>query len=202
MYLSSQFIYSIDATSDKNKTTEKEYFDKVKSVMSKDAKNPDSIAKTRAGRNIGVFSYIKVIIVLVVIIGIIYLISQFIRKYMNVKTEIGEGTNVISSHAIGAGKWIQVVYVTGKFLILGVTNDNITLLSEVKDPKEIERLEVLMNEKKTEEGYNFVDVVSSFLKDKFNTTFKKEKFNYETDSIDFLSKQKERLKRLNNKDEK
>ena len=171
--------------------------------MSKEQQNQDKNANEKTKRNFGIniFSYIKIIFVLIIIIGIIYFIAHFLKKYVYKTGQAGQAVDIVISQSLGPGKWIQVVNIGGKFLILGVTNDNISLLTEVKDKAEIERYEIIMNEKKTEVGETFVDVVSTFLKDKFKK-FKKDKFDYEVDTIEFLNNQKERIDKLNHKDEK
>jgi flagellar biogenesis protein FliO len=195
-------IFSIDATSDKN-LTEKEYLKKIKTLMDSEKKDKGADAeKNKQNRpkiKIDYFSYIKVIFVLGIVILIIYGISIFLKKSLKIKGQIGENAVIIQSQVIGPGKWLQIVYIAGKYLLLGITNDNINLLSEITDPKEIERFEVILNERKVTEGTNFIDTVTDFIKNKFKFKFDKGKFDYEEDSIDFLNKQKDRINKLKNK---
>jgi flagellar protein FliO/FliZ len=179
-----------------------DYMNKVKSTMSKEQQSQDKNAAAKPKNNFGinVFSYFKILFVLAIIIAVIYFIAQFLKKYLYKTGVPGQGVDVVLSQSLGVGKWIQVVHVAGRYLILGVTNDNISLLSEVNDKAEIERYEIIMNEKKTEIGETFVDTVTGFLKDKFKK-FKKDKFDYEKDTMEFLNNQKERLNKLNKKDE-
>ena len=48
---------------------------------------------------------------------------------------------MISSVALGPKMSVAIVEIAGQMLILGVTEHNVTLLSEVTDPEEIDRLE-------------------------------------------------------------
>ncbi|HOJ63111.1 MAG TPA: flagellar biosynthetic protein FliO [Spirochaetota bacterium] len=140
------------------------------------------------------FAYIRIILVLAVVLGIIYGLFIFLKKSLKIKDDTSEGATVIVSHSLGPGKWVQVVFVGGKYLILGITNENINLLGEITDPKEIERYEIYLNQRKSEDGHSFRDIISDFFKKKSP----KKEFDYESDSIDFLKKQRERL---NNNDE-
>ena len=169
--------------------------DKQKEDLKKDNIVKDKNKKNRI--NIGYFSYIKIIFVLCLVIGTIFIISHFIKKYLKIKGKLGEDASIISNQSLGPGKWIQIVHIAGKYLVLGITNDRINLLTEITDKKEIERFEIVMNERKTEEGNNFIDVVTDFFKDKLKKKPGKEKFDYEIDSVNFLKKQKERLNKLN-----
>lgn len=127
---------------------------------------------------------------------LIYGVFYFIKKRLRINNNLGDEAYLLSSQSLGPGKWIQVVYVGGKYLILGVTNENISLLTELTDPKEIERFEILYNNRKTEEGHNFMDMISDFFKKRGGNNTGNNEFNYETDSIDFLKKQNERINKM------
>ena len=181
-----------DNTGDKVYSSEEKYFKDVRTEMDKRTSNNKEKNKIK----IDYFSYIKIIIVLVLIIALIYVIFLFLKKSLKIKDDSVGGASVIISHSLGPGKWLQVVFVGGKYLILGVTNENINLLGEITDPKEIERYDIYLNQHKSEEGHSFSDVISNFFKAKFNKNINKE-FDYEKDSIDFLKKQKDRLNNNN-----
>ncbi|OHD12343.1 MAG: hypothetical protein A2086_13585 [Spirochaetes bacterium GWD1_27_9] len=192
------YSFSKDVSSDKVILSEKEYLEKIKSNMSqtstKDTKDKKT-DKINLGR--GYFEYIRIIIVLAIVVGVIYVVFLFLKKTLKIRDDIGEGANIIMSQSLGPGKWIQIVFVGGKYLILGVTNDSINLISEITDPKEIERLEITLNSKKSEEGDSFFDVISHFFKNTLKTKEPpKKNFDYEIDSVDFLKKQKDRIDKL------
>ncbi len=148
------------------------------------------------------FAYLKIIIVLALVIGVIYFISMLMKRALKLKNKPGEGATIVLSQALGPNKYIQVVAIAGKYLILGVTNDSINLIAEVTDPKEIEKFEIIQNEKMTKDGHDFIDVVSNFVKNTVGGKNKKNKFDYEVDSLDFLNKQKNRINGINNKKDK
>jgi len=171
-----------------------------KTIKERENKESDKQEKDKGNIKkikIGWGDYIKIIVVLGVVIVIIYGLSLIIKKSLNIRGKIGDGANIIVNQPLGPGKWIQVVYIGGKFLILGVTNDRISLLTEVTDPKEIERYEIMLNEKKIESGNTFVDIINDFFKNTFKNKAVKRKFDYEIDSVDFLKKQKKRLDDIN-----
>lgn len=180
---------------------------KVKNSMNKeDLKSSDKKdIKKNADKKfrIDYWAYFKIIFLLGIVIAIIYLLSRVMRKFLIIKGQVPEGAVIIVSQSLGPGKWLQVLNVFGKYLILGVSNDRINLLSEITDPKEIERLEVIINSKKAEEGHDFMDIVKDFFKTKLKNIKKvnKSNFDYEKDSLDFIRKQKERINKINNDDE-
>ncbi|MBN2546216.1 MAG: flagellar biosynthetic protein FliO [Spirochaetes bacterium] len=178
-----------------------EYFKKVQETMKKDPAigtfNSEKDNKNIKRLKIDYFSYFKIIILLVIIIFIIYALSYLLKRFLRIKGQIGEGASIVISHSLGPGKWLQVVNVFGKYLVLGITNDRINLLTEITDQKEIERIEVNLNTKKAEDGSSFLDIISDLLKNKFKKDkTQNDKFDYESDSVDFLKKQRERLDNL------
>lgn len=198
------FIFSQDVNDTNEVSDEADYFNKVKSVMDKDSapaeKEANKEDEEKKNIQIGYYSYIKIIIVLLLVIAIIYGISYFLRRTLKIKGEIGDETAaILVNQSIGAGKWIQVVFVAGKYLVLGVTSENINLISEIEDQKEIERFEMILNQKKTEEGGNFIDVITDFFKNKLRLNPEKQKFDYEEDSIEFLKEQKKKINDMNSK---
>jgi len=188
----------LDNTDDAEKS---EYFKKVKDSMKNDASSR-TISDENDNKNIkrlkiDYFSYFKIIILLVIIILIIYALSYLMKRFLKIKGKVGEGAVIVSSQSLGPGKWLQVVNVFGKYLVLGITNDRINLLTEITDQKEIERIEVNLNTRKAEDGSSFLDIISDLLKNKFKKDKTQEdKFDYESHSVDFLKKQRERLDNL------
>lgn len=152
--------------------------------------------KKKSGISINIFSYIKIIVVLASVILIIYGLSLILKRSLGMKGIIQENADIIINQSLGQGKWLQVVRICGKYLVLGITNDNINLLTEIKDKDEIEKFEILKNEKKVQTGNNFIEMITDFFKNKLKKDTDKEKFDYETDSVSFLNKQKDRLDKM------
>jgi flagellar protein FliO/FliZ len=193
-------LFPADLTGDKKVINEAQYFEKIKSSMDKDGKTVDTGNQSKDKKinlSKGYFEYIKIIIILGLIVLVIYLIFRFLRKALKIKDDVGDKAVILSSQSLGPGKWIQVVYITGKYLILGVTNDSVNLIMEITDPKEIERLDLQINTRKTEEGNSFIDILSGIIKGKpKDEEGQKKAFDYESDSLDFLKRQKERLDKI------
>lgn len=82
---------------------------------------------------------ISLLITFAVVLGLAYLTSRFLAKKM---TGIRENPNskIYTSLPLGPNRAIHVVEIAGKFLVLGVTEQNITLLSEITSLSEIEQL--------------------------------------------------------------
>lgn len=186
--------YAEDASDD-----EQVYISRVKSAMGgSDSSDPVSAAGTAP--QVGLFPYVRMIITLLFVLGLIYLIYYILKKRLNYTGENEGESAVLFSQGIGTAKSVKVVHIGGKYLIIGVTNDNISYLSEITDEKEIERLEVLYNDKKVKSGDSFIDTFQSLIKRIGGKVPEKMNFDYEEDSVEFLKKQNQRIKNIRDND--
>ncbi|MCG8572535.1 MAG: flagellar biosynthetic protein FliO [Spirochaetes bacterium] len=188
------FCFS-DQSSDQIAESEQKYVDQIKTSMGPDSKN-DNTSQKQNLRQIEYFSYFRIIGTLTVVIIILYLVFYFIKKKTKLTNNFGDQAHILASQAIGPGKWLQTVFISGKYLIIGVTNEHIRLLTEITDPREIEKLELMYNNQKTEDGHTFKDIISDFFKRKNTSIENNQTFDYEDDSVNFIKEQKERLKKM------
>lgn len=82
---------------------------------------------------------VSLLVTFVVVIGLAYLTSRFVGQKMGRYGVSGEH-KVVVSLPLGASRGVYVVEVAGRFLVLGVTDNNVNLLAEITDPAEVERL--------------------------------------------------------------
>jgi len=83
------------------------------------------------------FEIVKAFIPLVLIVGLLYGVLLFVKKYgISIKGKKSSlvSINVIGSHMIMPKKFISVVKVEDKLLILGISEHSITLLKEMEQP--------------------------------------------------------------------
>ena len=73
------------------------------------------------------------------VICLAFFTSQFLGKRLG-KFSSNHGNKVIATLPLGNNRAIYVVEVAGKFLVLGVTDQNITLLQEITNEAEIEKM--------------------------------------------------------------
>ena len=183
---------------------EQEYIGKVRAAMHNQrgdtsADNANNANGKIRRTSVDVGAYIRIIVVLALMIGAIYTIFRVMKKFLKVKEDTGDGVQLLTSRTLGPGKQVQVVFVHGRYLILGVTNDNINLLGEITDPKEIEHIELYANEQAAESGQTFGEIITNMYKRVFGKkTAENKSFDYETDEVDFLREQQEKLKSNDN----
>ena len=91
---------------------------------------------------------LKMITALVIVLGGLLIVFYFLRRIL--KRDIGGPSEklirVLSSSYIGVKKNIFLIEVPGSILVLGVTSDNIRLLTKIEDE------EILNRFKRPEEG--------------------------------------------------
>ena len=107
------------------------------------------------------FDIVKAFIPLIVIIGLLYGVLVFVKKYgISIKGSKHSSIpiSVLSSQMIMPKKFISVVKVSDKLLILGVSDGSITLLKELEQPEEPESPFVTGEVKN-----NFVDLLKKNL---------------------------------------
>jgi len=107
------------------------------------------------------FDIIKAIIPLLLIVGLLYGVLLFVKKYgVPIKGNKAGSVhiNVLSSQMIMPKKFISIVKVEDKLLVLGVSEHSITLLKELNQPEETQNQNISFNEKN-----NFLDVLKKNL---------------------------------------
>ena len=137
---------------------------------------------------------------MLLICAVIYLIYFFLKKKADsLAAKNGEDSSILLSLPLGMGKNVHVIYIAGKFLIIGAANDSINCLSEITDEKEIDNLKQLRQEKKIKSGESFANVFQEMLKFSGVKNSKQKDFDYEENSVDFLQEQTIRINNLNEK---
>lgn len=85
-------------------------------------------------------SYIlSLLITFLVVLGLAYFTSRFLANKMT-GVIASPNSKIYTTLPLGPNRAIYVVEIAGKFLVLGVTEQNITLLNEITSLSEIERL--------------------------------------------------------------
>lgn len=86
---------------------------------------------------------IKAIFVVLLLGGGCYFLFRFVTKKSGLQRFGGEALRSVAVIPIGQSKYIQVVELAGRLLVLGVTDHAINNLLEITDRDEIERIKLL-----------------------------------------------------------
>ncbi|MEG6585893.1 flagellar biosynthetic protein FliO [Dendrosporobacter sp. 1207_IL3150] len=99
-------------------------------------------------------SYVfSLIVTFALVIGLAYFTSKFIGQKLGSQS-FGESSKVITTLSLGTNRAVYVVEIAGKCMVLGVTDHNITLLQEITDEAEIEKLRVQKVDRADQEQFS------------------------------------------------
>lgn len=165
----------------------------------------------------------KALFVVALMGGGFYLFFKFVMKKAGVPV-IGQGAvKILSVTPIGQNRSLHIIDVAGRIMLLGVTDSNVSLLSEITSKDEIDRIRLASGKdpvfKETsfqdflfKQIHNITDAVKNRkggTSAKHDASFNDEMKNYKSDyknetqasKIEYIMKQKERLRRLSEDDE-
>lgn len=108
--------------------------------------------------------FIRMIIVLIILVGLIYGVLWFIKKKTNVIKTDDEYLRRAAYINIAPGKSVEVITLIDKAYLIGVTEDNITMLGEIHDDELIKAMNLSADKKNnTKKPATFADVLDMFL---------------------------------------
>lgn len=79
---------------------------------------------------------VRLVISLIVIAILAYLVIKFLRKNMQARND-GDSISILDQVALGLNKGIFITEIGNKVYVLGVTDHNINLVTEINDPNVI-----------------------------------------------------------------
>ena len=108
--------------------------------------------------------FVRMIVVLIIVIGLIYGVLWFIKKKTNVVKTADEYLRRAAYINIAPGKTVEVITLIDKAYLIGVTEDNITMLGEIHDEELIKAMNISADKKNnTKKANSFADVLDMFL---------------------------------------
>lgn len=146
---------------------------------------------------------IKTILVLGMLVGGFYYFFRFVTKKAGIQVLGKEVIQILSLVPVGQNKFLQVVEIAGRILVIGVTESNISLITAIEDKEEIDRIRLLSSKSTPPKSGGFQEYISKQLERVRGREKGVKKPDLpgagerEVDKMDFLRKQKERLQNLN-----
>ena len=109
-------------------------------------------------------TFIRMIIALIIVVALIYGVLWFIKKKTNVVKTEDDYLRRAAYINIAPGKTIEVITLVDKGYLIGVTEDGITMLSEIDDKELISAMNLTADKKaNTKKPVNFSEVLDMFL---------------------------------------
>ena len=109
-------------------------------------------------------TFIRMIVALIIVVALIYGVLWFIKKKTNVVKTEDDYLRRAAYINIAPGKTIEVITLVDKGYLIGVTEDGITMLSEIDDKELISAMNLTADKKaNTKKPVNFSEVLDMFL---------------------------------------
>lgn len=149
----------------------------------------------------------KTIIILGLLVGGFYYFFRFVTQKAGVQVMGQDVFQVLSIAPIGQNKYLQVVDMAGKILVLGISESSVNLIMEIKDKEEIDRIRLVSSRAVSVQRKGFQEMIAHQVGGIINrvaqgrggksgTLSSKEDFDSSVD-LSYLKRQKNRLKKLN-----
>ena len=157
-------------------------------ILDDPANTSEDSNKYKGISTIGVF--VRMIVVLVIVVVLIYGVLWFIKKKSNVVKTDDDYLRRATYINIAPGKTIEVITLIDKAYLIGVTEDNITMLGEIEDKELIQAMNLNADKKANiKKPVNFSQVLDMFL---VKGNKQKNVFSEEEEKIDQFFNQSER----------
>jgi flagellar biogenesis protein FliO len=165
----------------------------------------------------------RAFLVIALMIGGFVLFFRFITKKSGLPRIGRDVVQVLAIAPLSHGKFIQIVDIAGKVMVLGITDNNINMITEIKDKEEIDRIKLESSKSLPASGLptgnfqefvkeqigNFTEKMKNKQTKQGNNKIRRNSKNFSQhknddlsdDRLDFLRNQKKRLKKLNGHDD-
>ena len=159
------FMAAIFALNSQSNSTQSSNSLSEESIVLTDDTLTDGTSSTQTYKGpstVGMF--VRMIVVLIIVVGLIYGVLWFIKKKTNVVKTDDEYLRRAAYINIAPGKTIEVITLIDKAYLIGVTEDNITMLGEIQDDELIKAMNLTADKKNnTKKPTTFADVLDMFL---------------------------------------
>ncbi len=152
----------------------------------------------------------KTIFILGLLVGGFYYFFKFVTKKTGIHAIGQDVIKILSIVPVGQNKFLQVVDIAGRILVLGVTDSSINIITEVEGRDEIDRVRLLSSKSVPVQPGGFQQYITKqvvrFINKNFNrpsagTGHAQAEERSGSDRMEYLKKQKDRLKGLNGNDD-
>lgn len=159
------FMAAIFALNSQNNSTQNNTTLTEESIVFTDTAGADASTASQTYKGpstVGMF--VRMIVVLIIVVALIWGVLWFIKKKTNVIKTDDDYLRRAAYINIAPGKTVEVITLIDKAYLIGVTEDNITLLGEIHDDELIKAMNLSADKKNnTKKPATFADVLDMFL---------------------------------------
>ena len=112
----------------------------------------------------GLWVFVRMILVLGLVLGLIYLLYRFLRKNSYIASDDDKFLRRAASISLGPGKSVQIVTLIDKAYLVGVSENSINLISEIEDKELINALNLYADKTQAaSKPKNFSEILDLFM---------------------------------------
>jgi len=150
-----------------------------------------TITDNLQGSGISTADYLRMVFFLIIVIVIIWLFIKLLRRFSGNRFGDQDMINLIGSQTLTAETSLHVVEVENSYYLLGASQSNVSLITEIKDQETIDSLNLKRSRGHDRQGKTFWEMVSGITPSR-----QKPGEDASARSVDFLKNQRDRLKDL------
>jgi flagellar biosynthetic protein FliO len=117
-----------------------------------------------AASSSSVFAILKMVLVLALVAGVIYLIVYFLRRMGKPQIEQNPHLKILASTHLGNGRYVHVVSVGKEAWLIGSGEGGVHNIAAISDQEAVDAMALDLSRKKAEtpEAFNFLSLVKKF----------------------------------------
>ena len=138
--------------------------------------------------------------------GGFYLFFRFVTKKAGMNFTGGDVVNVLAVVPIGQNKFLQVIDVAGRVMVIGVADNTINLITEITDRDDVDRIRLLSSKSTPVRPGGFQEFITAqigrLFKPKGAVPVEPDAVHHahqnenDIDRLEYLRRQRERLRRM------
>lgn len=139
-----------------------------------------------------VWDFLRMILILGAVIGLIYVIFWFIKKKGSPSLQDNDLFSIVSTQAVASNRAIHLVQVGNQYFLVGSGENSVNLISEIEDKETVDEIRLKMSQREPGGKKSFRDMLSGM----FGQSSSVRLDGGVSVKTDFLKNQRDRLKRM------
>ena len=151
---------------------------------------PETVEEINAeAADVTIWDFVRMILILVCVVAVIYFFFYLLKKGARKKNVDNDIIKMLDYKQLNNNKGLHLVEIGTDLLLIGSSDTNVCLIRKIEEKESIDKIKLELSQRTEPKKQNFSDVLAKL----FN---QKKKEDNVDDAIDFMKKQKDRLKRL------
>ncbi len=141
-----------------------------------------------------VVDILNILVTLVIVVAIVYVALRFVKKSVGAPVDDYGIIEVMASKALTQGVFLYIVRIGKDYFVMSSGDRGASILTKIEDKELINILNVQKSQDASKVKEDFIDTLLSLFKKKEESNQKFEKVDFSSQRIDFIKKQREKLK--------